>query len=39
MKSFVNWLSHHTLTAILVLGTAYAVWFVVAHRKELFYKE
>lgn len=39
MKSFVEWLSDHTLTTVLVLGTVYAVWFVVAHRKELFYKE
>ena len=39
MKTFVNWLSEHTLTAVLILGTVYAVWFVFAHRKELFYKE
>jgi len=39
MKAFITWLSEHTLTAVLILGSAYAVWFVVAHRKELFYKE
>lgn len=39
MKSFVEWLSDHTLATILVLGTVYAVWFVIAHRKSLFYKE
>lgn len=39
MKAFVTWISEHTLTTVLILGTAYAVWFVFANRKDLFYKE
>jgi hypothetical protein len=39
MGSFINWVSAHALTSILIVGTAYAIWFVIAHRKALFYKE
>jgi hypothetical protein len=39
MKGFVDWLQDHALTAVLVLGSAYSVFFVFTHRKELFYKE
>lgn len=39
MENVVKWLSGHTLTALLIAGIVYAVWYVFAHRKALFYKE
>lgn len=39
MEAFVNWVSSHALTTVLIIGTAYAVWYIIAHRKSLFYKE
>ncbi|RED63067.1 hypothetical protein DFP95_10460 [Cohnella lupini] len=39
MEGFVQWLSGHSLTVVLIIGTTYAVWYIIAHRKSLFYKE
>ncbi len=39
MTTFVSWLSHHVLTAILIVGTILAVGYVVKNRKSLFYKQ
>jgi len=39
MQSLVHWISAHALTTLLIAGIVYAVYFVIAHRKALFYKE
>lgn len=39
MEAFVDWLSHHVLTAILIVGTVFAVAYVISNRKALFWKE
>jgi hypothetical protein len=39
MDRFIDWVSAHTLTSVIILGTAYAIWFVFSHRKSLFYKQ
>ncbi len=39
MEGFVQWISHHSLTVLFIVGTTYAVWYIIAHRKALFYKE
>jgi hypothetical protein len=38
MRTFIDWVSHHVLTTMLVAGTAYAVFYVISRRKELFYR-
>lgn len=39
MKLFVDWVAHHVLADILIAGTAFAIGYVIAHRKSLFYNE
>jgi hypothetical protein len=39
MDGFINWVSDHAVTSILIAGTAYAILYIVTHRKSLFYKE
>ncbi len=39
MEAFVDWLSHHVLTAILIVGTVFAVVYVINNRKSLFWRE
>lgn len=39
MENFVAWIADHQLISIVILGTAYGLWYVVSHRKELFYKK
>jgi hypothetical protein len=39
LENFIQWVSTHTLTSILIAGTVYAIFFIIAHRKALFYKE
>lgn len=39
MDHIVNWLTHHVLTTILILGSVFAVSYVFANRKALFWKE
>lgn len=39
MASVYRWITTHALTVLIVAGTVYAIAFVIAHRKALFYKE
>jgi hypothetical protein len=39
MENFIQWVSTHALTSILIVGTAFAVCYIFANRKALFYKE
>ncbi len=39
MEGFVKWVSEHVLTSLLIAVTAYAIWYIAAHYKSLFYKE
>jgi hypothetical protein len=39
MDNFVDWVSTHALTSLLIIGTAIAVVFIITNRKTLFYKE
>ncbi|MBP1976817.1 hypothetical protein J2Z47_005088 [Cohnella thailandensis] len=39
MKPIVNWLEHHVLTTILIVGTILAVVYVISNRKALFWKQ
>jgi hypothetical protein len=39
MDNFVEWVSTHALTSLLIAGTAFAVGFIISNRKTLFYKE
>jgi hypothetical protein len=39
MKTFVEWLSGHTLTALLAAGAIWAVGYVFVRRRELFHKK
>ncbi len=39
MESFVQWVSEHPEIALLIVVTIFAVGYIFAHRKSLFYKE
>jgi hypothetical protein len=39
MPNVYRWITTHALTVLIVAGTVYAIAFVIAHRKALFYKE
>jgi hypothetical protein len=39
MEAFVSWVSHHVLTSILIIGTIFAIVYVIRNRKALFWKE
>lgn len=39
MDRFIDWVSGHILTSLIILGTVYAIWYIVSHYKSLFYKE
>jgi hypothetical protein len=39
MDNFIEWVSTHALTTILIVGTAFAIIYIFANRKALFYKE
>jgi hypothetical protein len=39
MKTFVDWISHHVLTTLLIAGSVYSVCYVIYRRKQLFYRE
>ncbi len=39
MENFIQWISTHALTMVLILVTVYSIWYIVAHRKSLFYKK
>jgi len=39
MENLFRWASSHALTVLIVVCVLYAIGFVFAHRKSLFYKE
>jgi hypothetical protein len=39
MDGFIKWVSDHAVALLLIGGTAYAILYIVTHRKSLFYKE
>lgn len=39
MKTFVDWVSDHSLTALLTAGLIWAIGYVFVKRRELFHKK
>jgi hypothetical protein len=39
MENFVQWISDHPEIALLIIVSVFAVGYIIAHRKSLFYKE
>jgi len=39
MEGFIRWVSSNGVTVLVILGVVYAIGFVLANRKSLFYKE